>query len=230
MLPAAVAALNRPVPDNLPVLSRPRNGAMIGGVCAGLARRWHVDPNLLRIAVAVLVLFGGLGLAAYGAGVLLMPRDGQTEMPVRRWLPFTRDWPTAGVVAATIGALVLLTGIPTNGIGFGPVAVIFAVWYFGFRNHGTRTNAPTPSPPRSNDRPRPGAIDSPSSRPRAMHPPAACCPRPACPRRRCPRPSRLRNGSSPTPTPPIWPSATTCRRRWWRPGSGVADSGCWPRY
>lgn len=146
MLPAAAAALNRPVPDNLPVLSRPRNGAMIGGVCAGLARRWHVDPNLLRIAVAVLVLFGGLGLAAYGAGVLLMPRDGQTEMPVRRWLPFTRDWPTAGVVAATIGALVLLTGIPTNGIGFGPVAVIFAVWYFGFRNHGTRTNAPTPEP------------------------------------------------------------------------------------
>lgn len=146
MLWRASAALNGVVPDNLPVLSRPRDGAMIGGVCAGLARRWQVDPNLLRIAIAVLVFFGGLGVAVYGAGVLLMPRDGQAEMPIRRWLPFTRTWPTAGVVAATIGALVLLTGIPSNGIGLGPIAVIFAVWFFGFRNHGTRPNAPVPEP------------------------------------------------------------------------------------
>jgi len=146
MLRTPSAALNGLVPDNLPVLSRPRDGAMLGGVCAGLARKWQVDPNLLRIAVVVLVFFGGLGLAAYGAGLLLMPRDGQGELPVRRLLPFTRSWPTAGVVAATIGVLALLTGLPSNGIGLGPLAVIFAVWFFGFRNHGTRSTAPVPEP------------------------------------------------------------------------------------
>jgi phage shock protein PspC (stress-responsive transcriptional regulator) len=135
------------MPTNLPVISRPRGGAMVGGVCAGLARRWHVDPNLLRIAVVVLAFFGGLGLAAYGAGMLLMPRDGQAQMPVRRILPFTRSWSTPTVVAATIGALVVVVGLTSSGgIGLGPVVIIFAVWFFGFRNHGSARPVPPPEP------------------------------------------------------------------------------------
>lgn len=145
------SALNGAVPDNLPVLSRPRDGAMLGGVCAGLARKWGVDPNLVRISVVVLAFFGGLGLAAYGAGLLLIPRDGTRELPVRRILPFTRTWSTPAVVAATIGALVLLLGLTTgsSGIGLGPVAVIFAVWFFGFRNRNPQppvAQQPEPTP------------------------------------------------------------------------------------
>lgn len=144
------AALNGAVPDNLPVLSRPRDGAMLGGVCAGLARKWQVDPNLLRIALVVLVFFGGLGLAAYGAGLLLMPRDGTRELPIRRYLPFTRTWSTAALVAATIGAAVVLLGLTgSSGVGLGPVAVIFAVWFFGFRNRGPSApvaQRPEPTP------------------------------------------------------------------------------------
>jgi phage shock protein PspC (stress-responsive transcriptional regulator) len=140
-------ALNGDVPENLPVISRPRGGAMVGGVCAGMARRWRVDPNLLRIAIVVLAFFGGLGLAAYGAGLLLMPREGQTEMPVRRFLPFTRSWSNPTVVAATIGALVVIVGLTSSGgIGLGPVLVIFAVWFFGFRNHGQTRPSPPPEP------------------------------------------------------------------------------------
>ncbi len=123
---------------------------MLGGVCAGLARRWQVDPNLVRIALVVLVFFGGLGLAAYGAGLLLIPRDGTRELPVRRFLPFTRSWSTPAVVAATIGAAVLLLGLNgSSGIGLGPVAVIFAVWFFGFRNRATTppvAQRPEPTP------------------------------------------------------------------------------------
>ena len=135
------------VPENLPVISRPRGGAIVGGVCAGLAQRWKVDPNLLRISIVVLAFFGGLGLAAYGAGLLLMPREGQPEMPVRRFLPFTRSWSTPTVVAATIGALVVVVGLTSSGgIGLGPVIVIFAIWFFGFRNHGSSRPAPPPEP------------------------------------------------------------------------------------
>lgn len=140
-------ALNGHVPENLPVISRPRGGAMVGGVCAGMARRWRVDPNLLRIAIVVLAFFGGLGVAAYGAGLLLMPREGQTQMPVRRFLPFTRSWSNPTVIAATIGALVVIVGLTSSGgIGLGPVLVIFAVWFFGFRNHGQSRPAPPPEP------------------------------------------------------------------------------------
>ncbi len=149
MVGALPGALNGDMPENLPVISRPRGGAMVGGVCAGLARRWRVDPNLLRIAIVVLAFFGGLGVAAYGAGLLLMPREGQAEMPVRRFLPFTRSWSTPTVIAATIGALVVIVGLTSSGgIGLGPVLIIFAVWFFGFRNHGTARPAlplePTP--------------------------------------------------------------------------------------
>ncbi|MCA0295929.1 MAG: PspC domain-containing protein [Actinobacteria bacterium] len=134
------------MPENLPVISRPRDGAMVGGVCAGLARRWHLDPNLLRIAVVVLSIFGGLGLVAYGSALLLMPREGQAEMPVRRFLPFTRAWSTGTVVAVTIAAAVVtIAVVGSNGIGLGPVVVIFLIWFFGFRGRNQRT-APPPEP------------------------------------------------------------------------------------
>lgn len=148
MVGSGRGALNGHVPENLPaIISRPRAGAMVGGVCAGMARRWRVDPNLLRIAIVVLAFFGGLGLAAYGAGLLLMPREGQTQMPVQRFLPFTRSWSTPTVIAATIGALVVIVGLTSSGgIGLGPVLIIFAVWFFGFRNHGQTRPAAPPEP------------------------------------------------------------------------------------
>ena len=143
-------ALNGDVPDNLPVISRPRDGAIIGGVCAGLARRWQVDPMVLRITVVVLAFFGGLGLVAYAAGVLLMPRDGRTEPPVHRLLPFTRTWSRSAVVAVVVVAAVVVAGIiGSQGNGIGPLAVIFGIWFFGVRgrNHSAhRTPAPPPEP------------------------------------------------------------------------------------
>ncbi len=149
MVRPARPALNGTVPDNnLPVITRPRTGAFIGGVCAGLARRWQVDPNLLRIAVVVLSFFAGLGLVAYGTAMLLMPRDGSTEAPIRRLLPFTRGWSSGTLVIATIAlAAILAAVLGTQGIGLGPVVVIFGVWFFGFRGRNHRTQpAPPPEP------------------------------------------------------------------------------------
>ncbi|GAB2639858.1 hypothetical protein GCM10027169_04820 [Gordonia jinhuaensis] len=37
----------------------------IGGVCAGIARRYRVDPTLIRVAFAVAALFGGSGAVLY---------------------------------------------------------------------------------------------------------------------------------------------------------------------
>ncbi len=150
MVRGGCPALNGDVPDNLPVISRPRDGAMIGGVCAGLARRWQIDPMVLRITVVVLAFFGGLGLVAYAAGVLLMPREGLTEPPVHRLLPFTRTWSRSAVVAMVVAAAVVVAGIiGSQGIGIGPLAVIFGIWFFGVRGRGHSANrmpAPPPEP------------------------------------------------------------------------------------
>jgi Putative stress-responsive transcriptional regulator len=139
------------MPDNLPVLTRPADTKMLAGVCAGVARRLGVEPTVVRVAAVLAAIFlGGLGIVAYLAGIALMPKDGQQVMPVRRWLPFTQHWPTAGVIAAVFGvaALVLYAG-GFSGIGIGPAAIIFAIWFFGFRKRqpgpsGHRPVEPTP--------------------------------------------------------------------------------------
>lgn len=137
--------------ETSPILQRPKDGAVVAGVCAGLGRRWQVDPKLLRIAVIVLSLAGGLGLVAYGAAALLIPREGSADMPIRSLLPFTRSWPTPALVAAVgiAGALLVAALGGWSGAGLGPVLVIAAVWYFGLHRQRTvitpaRTASPTP--------------------------------------------------------------------------------------
>jgi phage shock protein PspC (stress-responsive transcriptional regulator) len=61
-------------------LRRSRSDAVLGGVCAGVARSAGLDPLLLRIAVvAVTVLTGGAGLLAYLAAWVLIPADDVPE-------------------------------------------------------------------------------------------------------------------------------------------------------
>lgn len=122
---------------------------MLGGVCAGLARRWQVDPNVLRIGVVALTFLGGFGLALYLAGLLLMPRDGQRDLPARRLFPFTRSWPTPLLVALVLGVFLVVAGITSGGLGFGSLVVLGVVGFFGFRSR--------PQPPA--DQRTPSAFD-----------------------------------------------------------------------
>jgi phage shock protein PspC (stress-responsive transcriptional regulator) len=71
-----------PAPEDQPLLVRPREGRMIAGVCAGIAKRWNVDLTLVRIGAVALTLISGIGLAVYLATWLLTPSsDGPA--PVR---------------------------------------------------------------------------------------------------------------------------------------------------
>ncbi len=132
---------------NAPVLSRPRNGAVVAGVCAGLGRRWRVDPALLRIAVCVLAFAGGLGLIGYGAAILLIPAEGSSVMPIRNLLPFTRSWPTPALIAAVGFACSLVVAAlgGWSGLGLGPLFVIGGFWYVA--NRPSRRPRPTLSEP-----------------------------------------------------------------------------------
>ena len=58
-------------------LERKVKGRMLAGVCAGLADYFGVDPTLVRVAFAVLALFGGTGLVAYVVAWALMPEEGE---------------------------------------------------------------------------------------------------------------------------------------------------------
>lgn len=54
----------------------------IAGVAGGLARHLDVDPIIVRVALVVLVFFGGSGLLLYAAGWLLVPEEGTPDQPL----------------------------------------------------------------------------------------------------------------------------------------------------
>ena len=59
-------------------LERKIEGRWLAGVCAGLADYLGVDANLIRVIVAVLVLFGGFGALAYVLAWALVPEEGES--------------------------------------------------------------------------------------------------------------------------------------------------------
>jgi len=60
-------------------LSRPVSDRMLAGVASGIGRYLGVDVTLVRIAFAVLALFGGAGIPIYLACWLLIPEEGATQ-------------------------------------------------------------------------------------------------------------------------------------------------------
>lgn len=49
------------------------NDKVIAGVCAGVAEFFGLDAKLVRLAWAIAVLFGGVGLLLYVILLLIMP-------------------------------------------------------------------------------------------------------------------------------------------------------------
>ena len=62
-----------------PALERPVHDRMLAGVAAGAARYLGVDPTVVRIILAVLVVVGGVGVPLYAAGWLLIPEEGREQ-------------------------------------------------------------------------------------------------------------------------------------------------------
>lgn len=55
-------------------LTRDTKNAILGGVCAGFANYFGVDPVLIRLAFILMVVLNGFGLVAYVVGWVIMPR------------------------------------------------------------------------------------------------------------------------------------------------------------
>jgi phage shock protein PspC (stress-responsive transcriptional regulator) len=56
-------------------LYRPRDDRMIAGVCAGIARRFNIDPTVVRIAFIASLFLPGPQILIYLAAWLLMPDE-----------------------------------------------------------------------------------------------------------------------------------------------------------
>ncbi|MGZ6734454.1 MAG: PspC domain-containing protein [Nocardioides sp.] len=56
-------------------LTRPRDGRWIAGVCAGLGRRFSIDPKAVRIAFVISCLLPGPQFLIYILLWILMPSE-----------------------------------------------------------------------------------------------------------------------------------------------------------
>ncbi len=130
-------------------LRRSATDVKLAGLCAALARRWNVDPVLIRVGWALLALSGGVGLVLYLAGWLLIPVEGSDKAPledvagdvVQRWPK--ELWITL-VVVACIAVFAVFSAILPFSVG--PAIVIAVIWYFGFYKPRSKGHPTTPPP------------------------------------------------------------------------------------
>jgi phage shock protein C len=60
-------------------LERKRDGRMLAGVCVGLGEYFGVDANLVRLALAIASIFGGLGVLVYVVAWAVVPEQGEKD-------------------------------------------------------------------------------------------------------------------------------------------------------
>lgn len=58
-------------------LYKTSEGAMIAGVCAGIAEYFNVDVTLIRLGFVLLTMMGGAGLPVYVIAAIVMPSKWQ---------------------------------------------------------------------------------------------------------------------------------------------------------
>ena len=68
--------LNEPNSSGTKRLYRAREGRVVAGVCAGLATYFGVDPTLVRLAFALVTIFGGVGVLLYLIAWIVIPEEG----------------------------------------------------------------------------------------------------------------------------------------------------------
>jgi phage shock protein PspC (stress-responsive transcriptional regulator) len=56
-------------------LTRPRNGKLVAGVCAGLARRFGMSPTAVRALFVLSFLLPGPQILLYAALWIIMPAE-----------------------------------------------------------------------------------------------------------------------------------------------------------
>jgi len=65
-------------PHPMRQLRRARRGRIVAGVCSGIGEYVGVDPNIVRIALAIASFFGGLGIGVYAVAWLIIPEEGKS--------------------------------------------------------------------------------------------------------------------------------------------------------
>ncbi len=126
-------------------LRRDPSEGWLGGVCSGIGLRYGIDPALVRLAFVVATAAGGIGVALYALGWLVIPagpRTGNRRLPTGR-----------GAVEVALGTGLLLLSVLLTFRGLGiwfsdaivwPLVLIASGGALIWR--GSSSSAPAPAP------------------------------------------------------------------------------------
>ncbi|HUC35918.1 MAG TPA: PspC domain-containing protein [Acidimicrobiales bacterium] len=81
-----IDSIERLAGHGAPPLRRPYHRRLVAGVAAGIAEYFAVDVAVVRVALVVLGLLGGVGVPAYLAAWLLIPDEGAPVSIAEEWL------------------------------------------------------------------------------------------------------------------------------------------------
>jgi phage shock protein PspC (stress-responsive transcriptional regulator) len=129
-------------------LVRPLAGRYLAGVCAAVGRATNTDPVLWRVIIAVLTVFGGVGLLVYLLGWLLIPAEGDTASPLEALLGRGRSRTSAPVaVIGAVAALLVLIALIGDGFRTGVFALLLLVGAGALLARNLNRRPPAPADP-----------------------------------------------------------------------------------
>lgn len=150
----------RPLTDglrDLRALRRTPDERLVAGVCGGVAQHFDIDPVIVRVVIAALVLFGGAGAMLYVALWLTVPQRGHADSIVSaRTGGNAEQVQTAGLLVGGLLAATTFLGTagwyspqPIPGLVVVVVAAVglFFIWRRSVGGSSTppRDSRPTPS-------------------------------------------------------------------------------------
>lgn len=116
---------------------RSKKNRMIAGVCGGIAEYLNIDPAIVRLIMALLVLANGLGLILYILAVIIIPeKPEETGNSGTVSYVETHSPVTLGIILIIIGivAIIWTAGIPllgwmSPGVFIGVIILIAGLYF-----------------------------------------------------------------------------------------------------
>ena len=103
--PPSGPRVNRDEIKDLGRLRRSVTDRHVAGVAGGIARHLDIDAIIVRVALVVVVFFGGAGLLLYVGAWLLVPEEGTDDEPLGL------DRRSRSIALAGVGILALLSAV-----------------------------------------------------------------------------------------------------------------------
>ena len=139
----------QPTEHARPPLRRSSTDRVIAGVCGGLSRTLGVDPVVVRVLAALLVLAGGAGIAAYIIAWILIPDDSGKSAVELSGEGRSKFAQLALIFVLAVAALWIFDDLwPRQDRGFGVIAFVLLLvlaWQFLRKGPGDKASGDSAS-------------------------------------------------------------------------------------